>query len=213
MNELIQLTAAEAAQKVASGEVSAVELTQAHLDRIEATDGKALSDNRADGKSGLNAFLHLNAEQALAEAAAVDADRSAGETLPPLAGVPIGVKDLIVTKGQPTTAASRMLEGWMSPYDGTVTRKVRQARMPILGKTNLDEFAMGSSNEHSAFGVVRNPWDLTRAPGGSGGGSAAAVASYQAPLALGTDTGGSIRQPASFTGSVGMKPTYGSVSR
>ena len=213
MNELIQLTAAEAAQKVASGEISAVELTQAHLDRIEATDGKALSDNRADGKSGLNAFLHINAEQALAEAAAVDADRSAGETLPPLAGVPIGVKDLIVTKGQPTTAASRMLEGWMSPYDGTVTRKVRQARMPILGKTNLDEFAMGSSNEHSAFGVVRNPWDLTRAPGGSGGGSAAAVASFQAPLALGTDTGGSIRQPASFTGSVGMKPTYGSVSR
>jgi len=190
VNELIQLTAAEAAQKVASGEVSAVELTQAHLDRIEATDGKALSDNRADGKSGLNAFLHINAEQALAEAAAVDADRSAGETLPPLAGVPIGVKDLIVTKGQPTTAASRMLEGWMSPYDGTVTRKVRQARMPILGKTNLDEFAMGSSNEHSAFGVVRNPWDLTRAPGGSGGGSAAAVASFQAPLARNQRNGG-----------------------
>lgn len=213
MNELIQLTAAEAAEKLASGEITSVELTQAHLDRIAATDGAPLSDNRADGKSGLNAFLHINAEEALATAAAVDADRAAGKELPPLAGVPIAVKDLIVTKGQPTTAASRMLEGWMSPYDGTVTRKVREARMPILGKTNLDEFAMGSSNEHSAFGVVRNPWALDRAPGGSGGGSAAAVTAFQAPLALGTDTGGSIRQPAALTGSVGVKPTYGSVSR
>ena len=163
MNELIQLTAAEAAAKLAAGEITSVELTQAHLDRIAATDGAPLSDNRADGKSGLNAFLHVNAEEALATAAAVDADRAAGKELPPLAGVPIAVKDLIVTKGQPTTAASRMLEGWMSPYDGTVTRKVREARMPILGKTNLDEFAMGSSNEHSAFGVVRNPWALDRA--------------------------------------------------
>lgn len=213
MNELIQLTAAEAAEKLASGEITSVELTQAHLDRIVATDGAPLSDNRADGKNGLNAFLHINAEEALATAAAVDADRAAGKELPPLAGVPIAVKDLIVTKGQPTTAASRMLEGWMSPYDGTVTRKVREARMPILGKTNLDEFAMGSSNEHSAFGVVRNPWALDRAPGGSGGGSAAAVTAFQAPLALGTDTGGSIRQPAALTGSVGVKPTYGSVSR
>ena len=181
MNELIQLTAAEAAAKLAAGEITSVELTQAHLDRIAATDGAPLSDNRADGKSGLNAFLHVNAEEALATAAAVDADRAAGKELPPLAGVPIAVKDLIVTKGQPTTAASRMLEGWMSPYDGTVTRKVREARMPILGKTNLDEFAMGSSNEHSAFGVVRNPWALDRAPGGSGGGSAAAVTAFQAP--------------------------------
>ena len=213
MNELIQLTAAEAAEKLASGEITSVELTQAHLDRIAATDGAPLSDNRADGKNGLNAFLHINAEEALATAAAVDADRAAGKELPPLAGVPIAVKDLIVTKGQPTTAASRMLEGWMSPYDGTVTRKVREARMPILGKTNLDEFAMGSSNEHSAFGVVRNPWALDRAPGGSGGGSAAAVTAFQAPLALGTDTGGSIRQPAAVTGTVGVKPTYGVVSR
>ena len=213
MNELIQLTAAEAAEKLASGEITSVELTQAHLDRIAATDGAPLSDNRADGKSGLNAFLHINAEEALATAAAVDADRAAGKELPPLAGVPIAVKDLIVTKGQPTTAASRMLEGWMSPYDGTVTRKVREARMPILGKTNLDEFAMGSSNEHSAFGVVRNPWALDRAPGGSGGGSAAAVAAYMVPLALGSDTGGSIRQPAFVTGTVGAKPTYGAVSR
>ena len=213
MNELIQLTAAEAAAKLAAGEITSVELTQAHLDRIAATDGAPLSDNRADGKSGLNAFLHVNAEEALATAAAVDADRAAGKELPPLAGVPIAVKDLIVTKGQPTTAASRMLEGWMSPYDGTVTRKVREARMPILGKTNLDEFAMGSSNEHSAFGVVRNPWALDRAPGGSGGGSAAAVAAYMVPLALGSDTGGSIRQPAFVTGTVGAKPTYGAVSR
>lgn len=164
MNELIQLTAAEAAEKLASGEITSVELTQAHLDRIAATDGAPLSDNRADGKNGLNAFLHINAEEALATAAAVDADRAAGKELPPLAGVPIAVKDLIVTKGQPTTAASRMLEGWMSPYDGTVTRKVREARMPILGKTNLDEFAMGSSNEHSAFGVVRNPGHSTVPP-------------------------------------------------
>lgn len=213
MNELIHLTAAEAAQKIAEGQISSVELTQAHLERIEATDGAAISNNRAEGKRGLNTFLHLNPEEALADAAAVDADRAAGKELPVLAGVPIAIKDLIVTKGQPTTAASRMLEGWMSPYDGTVTRKVREARMPMLGKTNLDEFAMGSSNEHSAFGVVRNPWDLNRTPGGSGGGSAAAVAAFQAPLALGTDTGGSIRQPAAFTGSVGVKPTYGSVSR
>jgi len=213
VNELIVLTAAEAAQKLAAGEISAVELTRAHIDRIEATDGTPLSENRADGKSGLNAFLHINREEALETAQAVDADRAAGQELPALAGVPIAVKDLIVTKGQPTTAGSRMLDGWMSPYDGTVTRKVRAARMPILGKTNLDEFAMGSSNEHSAFGVVRNPWALDRAPGGSGGGSASAVAAFQAPLALGTDTGGSIRQPASLTGSVGVKPTYGSVSR
>ncbi|MDO5750349.1 MAG: Asp-tRNA(Asn)/Glu-tRNA(Gln) amidotransferase subunit GatA [Rothia sp. (in: high G+C Gram-positive bacteria)] len=203
MTELIKLTAAEAAAKLAAGEITSVELTQAHLDHIAATDGA----------QGLNAFLHVNAEEALAEAAAVDADRAAGKELPALAGVPIAIKDLIVTKGQPTTAASKMLEGWMSPYDGTVTQKVRAARMPILGKTNLDEFAMGSSNEHSAFGPVRNPWDLQRVPGGSGGGSAAAVSAFQAPLALGTDTGGSIRQPAALTGSVGVKPTYGSVSR
>lgn len=214
MSELIKLTAAELAEKLAAGEITSVELTQAFLDHIAATDGTALDENnRAAGKSGLNAFLHLNAEEALEVARGVDEDRAAGKELPALAGVPIAVKDLIVTKGQPTTAASRMLEGWMSPYDGTVTEKIRAARMPILGKTNLDEFAMGSSTEHSAFGVTRNPWALDRIPGGSGGGSAAAVASFQAPLALGTDTGGSIRQPASVTGSVGVKPTYGSVSR
>lgn len=182
MSELIKLSAAELAEKLKSGEVSSVEVTQAHLDRIEATDGAALDEsNRAAGKAGLNAFLHINAEEALEVAAAVDKDRAAGETLPELAGVPIALKDLIVTKGQPTTAASKILEGWMSPYDGTVTQKVRAARMPILGKTNLDEFAMGSSTEHSAFGVTRNPWALDRIPGGSGGGSAVAVAAFQAP--------------------------------
>ena len=214
MSEIFKLSAAELAEKMAAGEVSSVEATQAHLDRIAATDGEALeAGNRAAGKSGLNAFLHVNTEEALAEARSVDEARAAGEQLPALAGVPIAIKDLIVTKGQPTTAASRMLEGWMSPYDGTVTEKVRAARMPILGKTNLDEFAMGSTTEHSAFGPTRNPWALDRIPGGSGGGSAAAVAGFQAPLALGTDTGGSIRQPAAVTGSVGVKPTYGSISR
>ena len=214
MNDIIKLSAAELADKLAAGELTSVEATQAYIDHIIATDGELLdAENRAAGKSGLNAFLHLNAEEALEVAASVDADRAAGKELPALAGVPIAVKDLIVTKGQPTTAASRMLEGWMSPYDGTVTQKIREARMPILGKTNLDEFAMGSTTEHSAFGVTRNPWALDRIPGGSGGGSAVAVAAFQAPLALGTDTGGSIRQPAAVTGSVGVKPTYGSVSR
>ncbi|NKX49117.1 Asp-tRNA(Asn)/Glu-tRNA(Gln) amidotransferase subunit GatA, partial [Arthrobacter deserti] len=152
-----------------------------------------------------------------AVAGEVDAIRAAGGSrageLHALAGVPIAIKDLIVTIGQPTTAGSRILEGWMGPYDATVIQKIRAARMPMLGKTNLDEFAMGSSTEHSAYGPPRNPWDLDRIPGGSGGGSAAAVAAYEAPLALGTDTGGSIRQPAAVTGSVGVKPTYGGVSR
>lgn len=214
MTDILKLSAAELAQKMREGALTSVEITQAYLDQIAATDGEALdASDRAAGKSGLNAYLHVNAEEALEVAASVDADRAAGKELPELAGVPIAVKDLIVTKGQPTTAASRMLEGWMSPYDGTVTQKIREARMPILGKTNLDEFAMGSTTEHSAFGVTRNPWSLDRIPGGSGGGSAVAVAAFQAPLALGTDTGGSIRQPAAVTGSVGVKPTYGSVSR
>lgn len=212
--DLITLTASEAAAKLTAGEITSVELTQAHLDRIAATEGTPVSaEDRSQGKTGLNAFLHVSGEEALESARQVDADRAAGKELPPMAGVPIAVKDLIVTKGQPTTAASRMLEGWMSPYDGTVVQKIREARLPILGKTNLDEFAMGSSTEHSAFGNTRNPWDLDRIPGGSGGGSAVAVTAFQAPLALGTDTGGSIRQPASLTGSVGVKPTYGSVSR
>ena len=207
---IIELSAAELAAKLASGEVASVDAVQAHLDHIEATDGTALdAQDRSRGTDGLNAFLHRNTEEALRVAREVDEARANGEELPELAGVPVAVKDLIVTKGQPTTAASRMLEGFMSPYDGTVTRKLRAARMPILGKTNLDEFAMGSSTEHSAFGPTRNPWDLTKIPGGSGGGSAAAVSAFQTPLALGTDTGGSIRQPAAVTGTVGVKPTYG----
>ncbi|NDK31410.1 Asp-tRNA(Asn)/Glu-tRNA(Gln) amidotransferase subunit GatA [Nesterenkonia haasae] len=202
---LVRLTAAEMAAKLRAGDITSVELTQAHLDRIAAVDDT------------INAFLHVAADEALETAAAVDTTRAAGgaaaESLHPLAGVPIAIKDLIVTKGQPTTAGSKMLQGWMSPYDATVVEKVRAARMPILGKTNLDEFAMGSSTEHSAYGPTRNPWDITRIPGGSGGGSAAAVAAFEAPLALGTDTGGSIRQPGAVTGTVGTKPTYGGVSR
>ncbi|MGR0158350.1 Asp-tRNA(Asn)/Glu-tRNA(Gln) amidotransferase subunit GatA [Paenarthrobacter nitroguajacolicus] len=204
-NELIRHSAADLAAKLVAREVTAVEVTQAHLDRIADVDGQ------------VNAFLHVNSEEALAVAADVDAARAAGgsaaEELHALAGVPIAVKDLIVTIGQPTTAGSKILEGWHSPYDATVVKKLRAAKMPILGKTNLDEFAMGSSTEHSAYGPTRNPWDLDRIPGGSGGGSAAAVAAFEAPLALGTDTGGSIRQPGAVTGTVGMKPTYGAVSR
>ncbi|GAB3179848.1 Asp-tRNA(Asn)/Glu-tRNA(Gln) amidotransferase subunit GatA [Nesterenkonia halophila] len=206
--EITRLTAAQMAAKLAAGEITSVELVRAHLDRIDAVDG---------GEAGLNAFIHVSRDEALATAEEVDAVRAAGgaeaEALHPLAGVPIAVKDLIVTVGQPTTAGSRMLEDWVSPYDATVVERIRAAKLPILGKTNLDEFAMGSSTEHSAYGVTRNPWDTDRIPGGSGGGSAAAVAAFEAPLALGTDTGGSIRQPGAVTGTVGTKPTYGSVSR
>jgi aspartyl-tRNA(Asn)/glutamyl-tRNA(Gln) amidotransferase subunit A len=198
---LTRLSAAELSDLLASREASSVQVVEAHLDRIAAVDGE------------IHAFLHVDAEGALAAAREIDARRAAGEQLPTLAGVPIAVKDVVTTKGLPTTAGSRMLEGWIAPYDATVTSRLRAAGLPILGKTNMDEFAMGSSTEHSGFGPTRNPWDAERIPGGSGGGSAAAVAAFEAPLAIGTDTGGSIRQPAAMTGTVGVKPTYGGVSR
>ncbi|MDO5670023.1 MAG: Asp-tRNA(Asn)/Glu-tRNA(Gln) amidotransferase subunit GatA [Corynebacterium sp.] len=199
---LTSLSAAELAEKIHSREITSREVVQAHLDRIAETDGE------------LNAFLHVGAEAALAAADDVDKRLDAGETpASPLAGVPLALKDVIVTADAPTTGASKILEGWMSPYDATITRKLREAGIPILGKTNLDEMAMGSSTENSAFGATKNPYDLERTPGGSGGGSAAAIAAGQAPLAIGTDTGGSIRQPAALTNTVGVKPTYGTVSR
>jgi aspartyl-tRNA(Asn)/glutamyl-tRNA(Gln) amidotransferase subunit A len=195
------MTAADIAAAVAAGDVSAVEVAQAHLDRIEAVDG------------AVKAFLHVDTEGALDAARAVDKRRANGEPLGVLAGVPLAMKDVVVTKDVPTTAGSRILEGWLPPYDATITRRIKQAGIVMLGKTNMDEFAMGSSTENSAFGPTHNPWDLNRIPGGSSGGSSAAVAAYQAPLAIGTDTGGSIRQPAAVTGIVGHKPTYGGVSR
>ncbi|MBD9699953.1 Asp-tRNA(Asn)/Glu-tRNA(Gln) amidotransferase subunit GatA [Flavimobilis sp. GY10621] len=199
--DLTRLSAAALSEKLTAGEVTSVEVTQAHLDRIDAVEG------------AVHAFLHVSDDVALATAADVDARRAAGQSLHPLAGVPIAVKDVVVTEGMPTTAGSKILEGWVPPYDATLVERLKAAGLPILGKTNMDEFAMGSSTEHSAYGNTHNPWDLERIPGGSGGGSAAAVAAFEAPLAIGTDTGGSIRQPGAVTGTVGVKPTYGSVSR
>jgi aspartyl-tRNA(Asn)/glutamyl-tRNA(Gln) amidotransferase subunit A len=198
---VIRSSAAEMAAKLVAGETTSVALTQAHLDRIVAVD------------TDVHAFLFVNTEGALAQAAAVDAKRAAGEKLSPLAGVPLALKDVMTQMGVPTTAGSKILEGWRPPYDSTVVTNLKNNDIVILGKTNMDEFAMGSSTENSAYGPTHNPWDLARIPGGSGGGSSAALAAFEAPLAIGTDTGGSIRQPAAVTGTVGVKPTYGGVSR
>jgi aspartyl-tRNA(Asn)/glutamyl-tRNA(Gln) amidotransferase subunit A len=198
---MINKTAAQMADALAKGETTSVELTQAHLDRVAEVDGQ------------VKAFLHVDSEGALAQAKDVDARRAKGEKLSPIAGIPLALKDVLAQKGVPTTAGSKILQGWRPPYDSTVVSKLKDAGVVIMGKTNMDEFAMGSSTENSGYGPTFNPWDLTRTPGGSSGGSAAAVSALEAPLAIGSDTGGSIRQPAALTGIVGVRPTYGAVSR
>ena len=210
--ELLSSSAAELARRMADQEVSAREVVDAHLERIEDVDGTARPHGDL-GDTDVHAFLAVTAESARKHADDVDQRRVTGRPLGPLAGVPLALKDVITMRGAPTTVGSRMLDGWEPPYDATVTRLLRESDVVILGKTNMDEFAMGSSTENSAFGPTRNPWDLERVPGGSSGGSAAAVAGHMAPLAVGTDTGGSIRQPAAVCGIVGAKPTYGAVSR
>ncbi len=200
MSALHDLTLAQQSQALASGQTTSVALTQHVLDRIAA-------------HTKLGAFLHVDAEGALAAAAASDARRAAGQLLGALDGVPIAHKDIFVTQGQPTTAASKMLRGYQSPFDATVVAKLKAAGVVSVGKLNCDEFAMGGANENSAYGVARNPWDTTRIPGGSSGASAVAVAARLVAATTGTDTGGSIRQPAALTGITGIKPTYGRCSR
>ncbi|MBU6222098.1 MAG: Asp-tRNA(Asn)/Glu-tRNA(Gln) amidotransferase subunit GatA [Planctomycetes bacterium] len=197
----LELSAVDLVAAIHRGEVSAVQVAEAFLARIAKTNGS------------INAFLHVDREAALVRAADIDARRKAGKPLGALAGLPVAVKDALCTSDQPTTCASKMLAGFRPPYDAHVVATLRQADAVLVGKTNMDEFAMGGSNENSAFGAVHNPWDLTRAPGGSSGGSAACVAADMAPAAIGSDTGGSIRQPAGLCGITGLKPTYGRVSR
>ena len=201
MEELLKKTSSEQRKALLNKEISAQELVNAHYERIEKVD------------STLGAYNSLCKEQALETAKNVDEKIAKGEPLPPLAGIPLALKDNINLKDTKTTASSKILENFVSPYDATVSTKLKENLIPILGKVNLDEFAMGSSTENSAFKITRNPWDTNKVPGGSSGGSAAAVAGYEATLALGSDTGGSIRLPASFCGIVGIKPTYGRVSR
>lgn len=201
MSELTRTSVSELAAGLSSGDFSAREVTDAHLERIASVE------------PNVHAYLHVNVEGARAVADDIDRRRAAREPLGELAGVPVAFKDLLVTTDMPTTAGSRILEGWVSPYDATPVARCRLADLVPLGKTNMDEFAMGSTTERSAYGDTLNPWDPERIPGGSSGGSAAAVAAYEAPFALGSDTGGSIRQPAHCTGIVGVKPTYGGVSR
>ncbi|VAX38437.1 Aspartyl-tRNA(Asn) amidotransferase subunit A @ Glutamyl-tRNA(Gln) amidotransferase subunit A [hydrothermal vent metagenome] len=197
----ITLTTTELTTQLQNGEITAVELTQAFLNQIECHN------------NGLNIFLHFDKENSLQQAENIDTKRAAGTPLGKLAGIPIALKDIICTKGIPTTCGSKMLQPYVPPYDAHIVTQLKKSDAILIGKVNMDEFAMGSSTENSAYGVSRNPWNKEHSPGGSSGGSAAAVAAGMSPLAIGTDTGGSIRQPAAFCGVVGMKPTYGRVSR
>jgi aspartyl-tRNA(Asn)/glutamyl-tRNA(Gln) amidotransferase subunit A len=197
----IELPATEQLRLMQAGELTSVELTQTYLDRIDEVDGR------------VGAFLRTTPERALEQAAAIDKRRAAGETVGGIAGLPVAVKDVLCDKGELTTCASRILEEYRPPYNSTVVQRLLAADAVLIGRTNMDEFAMGGSTENSAFKPTHNPWDLERSPGGSSGGAAAAVAAGEAPLSVGTDTGGSIRQPAALCGVVGLKPTYGRVSR